>query len=233
MILCAHQPVYLPSIHLFNKISLCDGLVLLGHSQFAKQSWHQRNQIRAGHGRILLTVPVSQHNKFGQSLKNALIASDHWKRKHLRSIREGYARRPYFDDYFPQIEWIIRQPQPNLAALNNALLVQFLQWFGLAPKIYYSEDYDIQAHKTAMLIQLCHLTGANSYVSNEGARAYLDEGMFKQNNIRHYWQDFSHPVYNQGRDFIPNLSAIDILFNLGPASGKVIRDCGRLVRSAL
>ena len=228
MILCAHQPVYLPSLHLFNKIALSDSLVLLGHCQFVKQSWHHRNRIRAGRDKIYLTVPVLHSHKFGQSLTEALICNDHWKRKHLRSIREGYSRRPFFDDYYPDIERIIRQPHKTLVELNNALLMQFLQWFELSPKIYHSEDYDIEGHKSRMLIKICKLFGADHYISNEGARAYLDEDMFRQNNISHHWQDFTHPVYDQGREFIANLSALDALFNIGPDCVDLVRNAGRI-----
>ncbi len=225
MILCAHQPVYLPSLHLMNKIALSDCLVLLGHCQFVKQSWHHRNQIRAGKDSICLTIPILQRKKFGQSLIEAQTAGDHWKRKHLKSIHEGYGKRPYFQDYYPDIERIILAPHDSLAALNNALLLQFMNWCDLSPKVVHSEDHDIQGHKTDMLINLCHLTGADHYISNEGSRAYLDEGLFRQNDIQHHWQDFTHPIYDQGRDFIPNLSIIDALFNVGP-------DCAALVRSA-
>ncbi|MBL4894556.1 MAG: WbqC family protein [Emcibacter sp.] len=231
MMLCAHQPVYLPSIHLFNKISFCDSLVLLGHCQFVKQSWHSRNQIRSGNNKLFLTVPVLRGNKIDQRLDDTLICNDHWKRKHLRSIRESYSKRPYFKDYFPEIEQIILHSHKNLIAMNNALLLKFLLWLDLTPKIIYSENYDIKDHKTDMLITLCKMTSAAQYVSNEGARTYLDEGLFKQNNIQHYWQEFTHPIYDQGANFIPNLSIIDALFNIGPDCANLVRDSGTLILS--
>jgi len=238
MRICAHQPTYLPSLHLLNKISFCDTFILLGHCQFVKQSWHVRNNIRSGKDSMRLTVPIRKTgpirkgDKFGQNIANTPIDGDHWKRKHLRAIAENYGKRPYFKDYYPEIEAIIQQPHESLAQLNNALLLKFMAWCALAPKVYYSEDYNIEGQKNQMLINLCQEFGANEYVSNPGARSYLDEPLFKKHNIQHFWQEFTHPTYDQGKAFIPNLSVIDLLFNMGPASGELVRNAGHLVASA-
>lgn len=231
MLICAHQPVYLPSLHLLNKIALSDGLVLLGHCQFVKQSWQVRNNIRAGKNPLTLTVPVVKSKSHGQSIKDVLIVQNNWKRKQLRSIQESYSKRPYFDDYFPAIQDIIETPHTNLITLNNQLLLQLMTWLDLNPKVYFSEEYEISGNKTDMLIEICKLFDADQYVSNEGAKAYLEEDKFKQNEIKHYWQAFSHPQYDQGKDFIANLSTIDALFNVGPLCQEMVRDAGHLATS--
>jgi hypothetical protein len=230
MRICAHQPVYLPSLHLFNKIALCDGLVLLGHCQFVKQSWHIRNQIRSGNDKIFLTVPVLQSNNHGQSLNDTQIAGDQWKRKHLRGIQEGYSKRPFFAQYFPEIEHIILQPHKNLVDLNNGLLLKFLEWLELETQIFYSENHVILGKKTDMLIEICKLFEADQYVSNEGSRAYLEEDKFNENGIQHFWQNFDHPTYDQGKDFMSNLSIIDALFNLGSSCTTMIKNAGKLIK---
>ncbi|MCF6216872.1 MAG: WbqC family protein [Emcibacter sp.] len=231
MRICAHQPVYLPSIHLLNKISLTDGVVLLNHCQFVKRSWHIRNQVRSGTDKIFLTVPVQNSHKYGQSLEDTLIFDDRWKPKHLKTLQVNYSKRPYFKDYYPEIERLINLPNKNLITLNNMLLCQIMSWLDLSPKIFHSEEYNIQTQKSAMLIDLCKAARADQYVSNEGSRTYIDEAAFKENNIQHFWQEFTHPIYDQGRDFIPNLSVIDLLFNMGPASGGLVKNAGHLVAS--
>ena len=42
------------------------------------------------------------------------------------------------------------------------------------------------------------------------------------------WQDFAHPVYPQLHgEFVPYLSALDLLLNCGPRSGQVLAGAGR------
>jgi len=58
MLLCGHQPVYLPGIILFNKITLSDAFMFVGHVQYSRKSWQTRNTIRSENQSIYLTVPV-------------------------------------------------------------------------------------------------------------------------------------------------------------------------------
>ena len=79
-----------------------------------------------------------------------------------------------------------------------------------------------------MLIQMCQSIGATHYLSNEGSRSYVDEFLMSTHRIQHCWQNFNHPIYTQGNVFIPNISAIDILFNLGPKAGELVRNSGSI-----
>jgi len=229
MILSGHQPVYLPSLHLFSKIALSDEFMFVGHCQFVAKSWHSRNSIRSGQKPLTLTVPVFKTGRFGQSISETAINGDHWKRKHLASIRAAYQKRPFFDLYYPELEDLINRPWDHLGAMNIALIVKFLNWLEIDTPISYSEDHGVTGQKTDMLISMCQARAADHYLSNEGSRVYVEEDTMHQAGIYHCWQGFEHPVYDQGADFIPNLSVIDCLFNVGPASGGVIRSSGRVI----
>jgi hypothetical protein len=66
-------------------------------------------------------------------------------------------------------------------------------------------------------------------LSNEGARDYVNEQNMNLAGIKHRWLKFTHPIYDQGHsEFQTNLSAIDLLFNCGPESGKIIRGAGHV-----
>ena len=59
--------------------------------------------------------------------------------------------------------------------------------------------------------------------SGEGSRRYIEEGEFKKRRINLHWQEYEHPVYNQlFNGFMPYLSVIDLLFNEGKESYKLI-----------
>jgi len=226
MILSGHQPVYLPGIILFNKIALSDAFMFVGHCQLSNKSWHTRNRIRLGDRELMLSVPVKK--QFGQSINETEILEDGWQKKHIGSIRQAYGKRPFFRDYFPQIEALISAKWPSLGEMNMALIKAMLEWFDIRTPILDSRDYKIVGNKTDMLIFMCHAAGASQYLSNEGARDYVDEAEMAREGILHSWQIFAHPVYNQGGAFMENMSAIDLLFNMGPESAELIRNCGRI-----
>ncbi len=228
MILSAHQPVYWPGIILLNKIALSDQFLFLGHVQLTLHSWQVRNRIRVRDAPLFLSVPIRKAGRFGQSIDDAEIDGDLWKRKHLETIRQNYSKRPFFSHYYPKVEALLQCDWLRLGDLNRALIRLLLDLLEITTPIIESRDLDLQGHKTEMLISACRAVGADRYVSNQGARAYLDEALMAAAGVRHYWQVFEHPVYDQGGPFVPDLSVLDLLFNHGPASAAIVRSCGRL-----
>ncbi len=225
--LSGHQPVYLPSILLMNKIALSDIFMFVGHCQFVAGSWQQRNRIRQGDDAIRLTVPVK--GEFGDPINKMQLGNNGWRRKHLASIRYAYGHRPFFDLYYPAFVALLNSSYSSLAELNQTLIVRFLEWLQIKTPIFYSDDYAIAGNKTDMLISMCLTIGATEYLSNEGARAYVDEYRMSLNGITHHWQKFRHPIYDQGhREFVTDLSIIDLLFNCGPDSGRIVREAGHV-----
>lgn len=229
MILSAHQPNYLPSAMLLNKIALSDRFVFLSHVQFVGRSWQQRNRIRNGDAAIWLTLPVIKKGHRFQAIADVELATDQdWRHKHLASLRCGYGKRPYFDAYFPTLERLYRRDWTHLADLDIALTRQMLEWLDIGTPLADSRDLNPGGSGNELLIDLCRKTGADQYVSNIGSRAYIDEAAFAAAGVRHRWQDFSFPTYDQGAPFLERLSALDLLFNLGPAAGDLVRTGGCL-----
>jgi hypothetical protein len=228
MILSGHQPVYLPGIILFNKIALSDVFMFVGHCQYSPKSWHTRNRIRNGGGEIFLSVPVVKAGRFGQSVNETEIDNQPWKRKHLATIYHTYHRRPFFPEYFPELEELVSRPWTSLGVMNMAIIRAMMCWFELDTPVLDSADYGVSGHQTDMLIGMCRAAGADRYLSNLGSQAYVDEEEMRCNGIEHCWQDFLHPVYEQGAAFLANMSAIDLAFNVGPRAGGIVRSCGRI-----
>jgi hypothetical protein len=232
MILSGHQPVYLPGILVFNKMALSDLFMYVGHVQFSNKSWQQRNRIVLNGNEILLTVPVRKSNQFGQSIDDVEILDAPWKRKHLGSIRQAYSKRPFFKQYFTELEETINRDYANLGELNRTVIALIRDWLSISTPIVESYDYPgIDGTKTNMLIQMCKAVGANKYLSNEGARVYVDETVMANQGIQHCWQVFRHPLYEQGQPFMPDMSAIDLVFNMGPESGAVVKNAGFILPS--
>jgi hypothetical protein len=236
MILSGHQPVYLPGIVVLTKIALSDAFMFVGHCQYVSKSWHSRNYIRGPDtrygGPLMLTVPVEKH--MGQSIDQTKILAGIWRRKHLGSIRQTYEKRPFFDAYFPELEKIINADWGSLGCLNACLISIFCEWLEIETK--YCLNTGVEGHKTDMLINMCKVASKsagpldyyNEYLSSPG-ETYIDQKQMADAGIRHHFLRFTHPVYDQGhRDFIENLSVIDLLFNVGPEAGKMVKEAGHV-----
>jgi|HubBroStandDraft_6_1064221.scaffolds.fasta_scaffold250692_2 hypothetical protein len=224
MILSGHAPVYLPSILLFTKIAHSDAFMFCPHLQFVNRSWHSRNRIRAVNDTpTYLTVPVQK--SMGQPIADTMIADEGWRKKHLGIIKQVYQNRPYFEMYYPMLAFII-ETAIDLVGLNMRLMAQIMAWLDLRKHVVDSRQYQITGHKTDMLISMCKAIGAREYLSNEGARDYVDEVSMRREGIKHRWLRFTHPTYDQGAEFIPDLSVIDLLFNCGPDSARIVKGAG-------
>jgi hypothetical protein len=108
-----------------------------------------------------------------------------------------------------------------------------MKCFGIEKEVVFGSRYDIKGAKTAMLIDMCRKTGADTYISGWGgksyAKSYVDLDAFRRAGLRHRFVRLSHPVYlQQGEPFIPNLSAIDLLFNCGPESRRILDGAAEL-----
>ena len=228
--LSAHQPVYLPGLILFHKIALSDVFVLLPDVQFQRHSWQQRNRVRNGKDAIFLSVPVKKSGDLHRTIRQTEIADEPWRKKHLTTLRQVYGKRPFFDAYFPAIKALIETEYANLSDLNCALIRHFCEVLELEVQILDSAELAHEGESQDRLISLCHAAGADAYISNVGAASYVDKAGFSAKGVTHYWQAFTPPEYSQGKAFIPNLSIVDALFNLGPDTVELVRGCGEMTR---
>ena len=231
------QPFYLPWIGYFGMIDTADIFVFADDIQFLAKSWHRRNRIKNGNAPKWLTVPVNKH--YGQMINQVNINNSitykqknntlNWKEKHWELISSTYQKAPYFDDYKEDIHEIYTQDWDFLCDLDIYIIEKISKLLKLKlPQFIKKSDINgLEGKKTDSIINICNKIGANKYVSGPAAKNYIDYTefqKFKQNNIDLYWYEFPHPLYPQiGTDFLPYLSVIDILFNVGEESRDYIR----------
>ncbi len=68
-----------------------------------------------------------------------------------------------------------------------------------------------------LLIEIIKRTGSDTYLSGTGGKKYMDEELYDANAIRIVYNEVMVPEYPQinGEGFVPNLSIIDMMFNIG------------------
>jgi sugar O-acyltransferase (sialic acid O-acetyltransferase NeuD family) len=223
-ILTAHQPLYLPWIGLFHKIALSDQYCVFDEVQYQKRDFHNRNKIRNKTGELMLTVPVESKNHFQKKVGTVKIVQNGWQRKHIKSIQFAYMNSKYFDRYFPELEKILMEASKNnLGDLNYALLQYFMDCLKINIPIIRASDCDFHGEKSDLVLNMCTQLGAKYYVFGEQGVNYANVEKFRRKGIELCFQKYNHPKYQQTfKGFLPNLSVIDLIFNEGPESMKII-----------
>lgn len=226
MIVSINQPAYLPWLGYFDRIARSDVHVVLDHVQFEKNSMTNRNKIRTKDGWAWLTVPVRTGGRFGDLAIGALETDNtaRWAKKHAQALRSNYAKAPFFTEHFPFFEDVYSRDWPLLAPLLKEIALYMLRAFGIETKIVYSSDLGITTVKDVLVLDICRTLGADAYVSGPFGRDYLDPEAFGKENIALYFHDYVHPEYRQAfAGFEPYMSAIDLLFNHGPDSLRILK----------
>ena len=224
MILTAHQPVYLPWLGLFHKIALADLFCYFDIVQYQRKDYNNRNKVKTSNGELWLSVPVESKNHLSKNVSKILIVQDNWAKKHLKSIELNYKKTPFFKDYFPELQSIlINDSKDSLGYLNLKLLEYFMECLKVDTPIVKACDYSFDGIGSDLVLDMCVKLGADSYIFGEQGKNYADVKAFKEAEIVVEFQNYIHPVYRQmGRDFLPYMSIIDLLFNEGDKSYEIL-----------
>lgn len=231
MRLAIHQPEHLGYLGFYNKMMNADAWIFLDNVQLAKRDFVRRNRIRGPNGPMWLSVPIFTKGRYHQLIKDVEINNTHsWRKNHWKSIQHQYARAPYFEAYAVELASIYRAEWHKLVDLNITIIKTMARLLRVEQPTYLASMLGVTGNSSQLLADLTLAVGADVYLSGPMGRDYLDENLFRERGLRVEYNDFTHPVYPQIHGgFVPYLAAIDLLFNVGPASRDVIAEGGTLI----
>ncbi|MGZ4038394.1 MAG: WbqC family protein, partial [Bacteroidia bacterium] len=186
-----------------------------------------RNFIKGKTGeKVLLTVSVKKSKGAFQNYNELeLDYSSKWNIKHLNQIKDAYIKAPHFKSIYPEVEAILKQQFPNLAALNIAVIKWALGHLDIKTRIETASEFDdgLLGTKNDRNLNICLHFKASAYLSGHGAKKYNDEQIYREQNVELLYSDYSATEYPQiNGDFVPNLSVLDVLFNCGADAKSLI-----------
>jgi WbqC-like protein family len=218
------QPSYLPWLGYFAQMHRSDVFVLYDDVQYDKHSWRNRNRIKTAQGMQWLTVPVRTKGCSYPTIREVEIdnATD-WRRKHLLTLRQSYARAAYFDETMGVLQPLYERDWTRLLDLNVAFLSALAEVLGLRREICFASELDVPGDRVQRLIDICKRLAANCFYEGAAGRDYIDDALFRAAGVDIEYQDYQHPVYPQLHgEFVPHLSVVDLLFNCGPRSLEIL-----------
>ena len=220
-----NQPRFLPALNYFQRMLIADIWIWRDDVQFQRKDWENRNKIKTAQGWQWVTVPVKACPPGTNIMKAEIDDSISWRPKMLSAIRCSYGKAPYFDEWFPHAAAIILdRSYYRLLPMNFAFVGLFQDAWGLDDCHFRTAlDLACQGTKDSILIEMCKKVGADVYLSGAEGRNYNCPENWKAAGIDPRYHDYDHPVYpQQFGQFLPWMSALDLLMNRGAAGRKVL-----------
>lgn len=230
MIVSVHQPHFLPWLGYLNKVLRSDVFVWLDTVQYRKNYFQNRTVIRTRRGEELwLTLPV--HAPFGTPIDRVTVADPKWRDRLAKTVEQNYRRAPHFRTCWSEITRALDGASDSLTDIDFCAFEAVLRLLraGDVRVVRFQELGVTSEEPTERLIEVCRALGGKTYIAGKGGRNYLRTDVFEQAGIGVAWQQFNPadvPYPQTGPDFVPGLSVIDCLFNVGP------EEAGRLIRGA-
>lgn len=216
-----HQPNYLPYLGIFHKIAWSELFVFYDNVPFPQgKTWISRNRINGRNEPMWLTVPVTKSERSGQLIKDVEIQwRTPWPRKHIGSLRSGYAGSPWLNDVCDLLDSrFARQPE-KLAELNVGIIQDLCDFIGIKRQFAMASDrVDGDERGMEMIRSVLLEFDCDEYLTGTGYSEF-DPTLLNTAGIRWQAQDFKEPSYESiAGENMPNLSILDALLSCGPDS---------------
>ena len=187
---------YFGPVQWYQKLYRSDEVQIEQWESFQKQTYRNRCLIAAPNGIQALTVPV-EHNS--QLIKDIRV-SDHgnWRHLHWNALVTAYSESPFFEYYQDDIRPFYEQRWDYLLDFNEAIRAKMCELIDIQPNVSYSLEFrtlNSQLRDFRETIRPKHPAPDPDFTP------------------RPYYQ-----VWQQKHGFLPNLSILDLLFNMGPES---------------
>lgn len=192
---------YFPNIEYFRRIIEADEIQIDIFETFPKQTYRNRCEILAANGVQSLIVNVEK-GRTGKLITKSIKISyaENWAQKHIMSIISAYSSAPFFEYYWYEFEKILNKKEKFLIDLNQKILQQCIDFLEIDKKINYTDEF---------------IPIENNF----------EDYRFKITpKIRNFKNNRYIQVFSDRFEFIPNMSILDLLFNLGPEAYTYIKN---------
>ena len=173
---------------------------------YVKQTYRNRCYIATPQGPQALALPVERALGSHTPMRD-LRLSDHgnWPHQHWNALVSAYENSPYFEYYADDFRPLYEKPATYLVDFNEALRQTVCSLLALSCVVTPSDDYVSEPGPGTLDLRGV-LTPKRSVTTAPAFRAVP------------YYQ-----VFRERTGFLPDLSIVDLLFNLGPESRLILR----------
>ncbi|MBQ2434853.1 MAG: WbqC family protein [Bacteroidaceae bacterium] len=201
---------YLPPIQYYTKLVQCGSgtAYIEACDNYVKQTYRNRCVIVDANGPLALTIPTEKTTE-EKCLMRDIRISDHgnWRHRHWNALEAAYRHTPFFLYYEDDFRPFYEKKHEYLYDFNMELTQLVCDLIGI----------DIHMEPTAVYGGEQPLTDLRECIHPK--QSWHTDTEFSPTE---YYQ-----VFKEKHGFIPNMSIVDLLFNMGPESILILHESNR------
>ena len=232
MKLAIMQPYFFPYIGYWQLIHAVNRFVIYDDVNYIKGGWINRNRILINGEPAYITVPLHQPSSFKRICDTTLQPSSAWRDRQVRMVETTYRKAPSFAVVFPIVERLIRHETNSLPDYLAHQLRTLSAFMGIdtefvpSSRCYANSNLPGQAR----ILDICSREGATIYINPPGGQELYDPKAFRDFGIDlRFIVMRSFPYRQRSKGFVPYLSIIDALMEIGPVETRRHLDAFDLV----
>ncbi|MBQ8223754.1 MAG: WbqC family protein [Bacteroides sp.] len=198
---------YLAPVHYYAKMLSADKVYIEQYDHYLKQTYRNRCTIAGPNGELVLTIPIVKPDNVKCPTRDIQI-SDHgnWRHLHWNAIESAYNHTPFFEYYKDDFRPFYERKFRFLVDFNENLRQLVCSLIDMQPLVEYTTNYQVILPKDA-------------YDLRESIHPKKD---FQATDPSYHSLPY-YQVFQERLGFLPNLSIVDLLFNMGPESLLVLK----------